>query len=56
MLQDLIIACDDDALPLPLTADALLRTAQAAAVALECRAQSPAPTLRRSASRFTSPA
>ena len=28
MLQDLIIACDDDALPLPLTADALLRAAQ----------------------------
>lgn len=28
MLQDLIIACDDDALPLPLTVDALLEAAQ----------------------------
>lgn len=29
MLQDLIIACEDDALPLPLTADVLLQAAQA---------------------------
>lgn len=29
MLQDLIIACENDALPLPLTADALLQAAQA---------------------------
>lgn len=28
MLQDLIIACEDDALPLPLTADTLLEAAQ----------------------------
>ncbi|WP_217614717.1 hypothetical protein [Cellulomonas sp. GbtcB1] len=28
MLQDLIIGCEDDALPLPLTADALLEAAQ----------------------------